>query len=300
MKARVSDIKRFAVHDGDGIRTTVFLKGCSLRCIWCHNPEGISFQPQLAYYAERCLHCGVCAEVCPNRVHSFSQQGHAIDRNLCKGCGVCETECLGNVLKIYGYERTVDELLPVLLEDKDFFESSGGGVTISGGEPLLQALFVRELFERLKEHGICTAVDTCGCVPWSAFETVLPVTDMFLYDVKHINSDAHKRLTGAGNEQILDNLRRLSDCGKRIEIRMPLVPGCNDDDATLHGIGAFLGGLNIERMKLLPYHDLARGKYAALDLCDTLPHVDSPTDEALAHAVEILTSHGVRAFSGRE
>ncbi|WP_458462653.1 glycyl-radical enzyme activating protein [Paenibacillus sp.] len=300
MDALISDIKRFAVHDGDGIRTTLFLKGCTLRCVWCHNPEGISARPELAYYAERCLQCGVCAEVCPNGVHEFSDKGHALNRDLCLGCGKCEEECLGNALKLYGRKMDVDMLFPVLLEDEDFFRNSGGGVTVSGGEPLLHAEFVRELFEKLKKHSVNTAVDTCGHVPWDAFERVLPVTDLFLYDIKHIDSAMHKQLTGMGNERILENLQRLSECNKRIEIRMPFVPGCNSDDDTLHGIGAFLGKLNIERMRVLPYHDLARGKYAALNLIDTMPQVEAPTDELLAHAVEILHSHGVQAFSGRE
>lgn len=300
MNALVSDIKRLAVHDGDGIRTTLFLKGCTLKCIWCHNPEGVSSRPEVAYYVERCLQCGICAELCPRDVHNFSAKGHVLNRSLCLGCGKCEEECLGNALKLYGRRMDVNSLLPILLEDEVFFRNSGGGITVSGGEPLLHAEFVLELFEKLKERGINTAVDTCGNVPWDAFETVLPVADMFLYDIKHIESDAHKQLTGAGNERILDNLKRLSVCNKRIEIRMPFVPGCNSDDATLHGIGLFLSELNIEKMRVLPYHDLARGKYAALNMTDTMPQVEGTIDEAVAHAVGILRSHGVPAISGRE
>ena len=173
-------------------------------------------------------------------------------------------------------------------------------MTVSGGEPLLQADFVRALFARLKDQGVHTAADTCGNVPWAAFESVLPFTDLFLFDVKHIDSDAHRALTGAGNERILDNLRRLSDAGARIEIRMPLVPGANDDMDTLERIGALLGGLNVETMRVLPYHALARSKYAALGKPDTMPDVPSPDDGAISRAVTALRAHGVNAVSGRE
>ena len=281
------DVKRFAVHDGPGVRTTLFLKGCSLRCIWCHNPEGISPRPQTAYYAHKCIGCGECARVCP-----------AGER--CIACGACEEACLGEAMKLFGRTVTVDEAETIALEDRAFYAHSGGGVTVSGGEPLLQADFVRALFERLKEQGVHTAVDTCGNVPWTAFEKVLPVADMFLFDVKHIDSDAHRALTGAGNGRILDNLRRLSDANARIEIRIPLVPKANDDADVLERIGALLGSLNIETMRVLPYHSLARSKYAALGLPDTMPDMPSPDDEQIARAVSILRAHGVNAVSGRE
>ena len=294
------DVKRFAVHDGPGVRTTLFLKGCSLRCVWCHNPEGISPRAQTAYYAHKCIGCGECARVCPAGAQRMDAGGHRFDRERCVACGACEEACLGEAMKLFGRTVTVDEAETIALEDRAFYDHSGGGVTVSGGEPLLQADFVRALFERLKEQGVHTAVDTCGNVPWTAFEKALPVADLFLFDVKHIDSDAHRALTGAGNERILDNLRRLSDAGARIEIRMPLVPGANDDTDTLERIGALLGGLNVETMRVLPYHALARSKYAALGKPDTMPDVPSPDDGAIARAVSILRAHGVNAVSGRE
>lgn len=295
------DVKKFAVHDGPGIRTTLFLKGCSLKCIWCHNPEGISSRPEMAFYQHKCLSCGECARVCTAQASRITAEGrHVFDRTACQACGACEPVCLGEAMKRFGRPVSVEEALSIALEDRAFYAHSQGGVTVSGGEPLLQMAFVRALFEELKREDIHTAVDTCGNVPWSAFEEVLPVADMFLFDIKHIDSQAHKALTGAGNERILDNLRKLSAAGARIEIRMPLVPGCNDAPDVLDGIGALLGELNIETMRVLPYHSMARSKYAALGLPDTMPQVDSPDDDQLLRAVERLRAHGVNAVSGRE
>lgn len=257
-------------------------------------------KPQMAYYAHKCVGCGKCVPVCPPGANEMTPEGHVFHREKCTACGACESVCLGEAFKRFGRPVTVDEAMDLALEDRAFYENSGGGVTVSGGEPLLQADFVRALFDRLKKERIHTAVDTCGHVSWTAFEKVLPVTDLFLYDIKHINAEAHKRLTGQPNGLILDNLRRLSESACSIEIRMPLVPGCNDDEDTLHGIGTFLGGLRIKRMKILPYHSMARSKYQALGMTDTMPQAGSPTDEDLARAVNILRSHGVNAVSGRE
>lgn len=293
------DIKRFAVHDGPGIRTTLFLKGCSLKCVWCHNPEGISGSPQLACYAHKCITCGECALACSVGAHRVDAQGHAFNRSACIGCGACAQVCLGDALRLFGRTVSVDEALALAMEDRDFYGLTGG-LTLSGGEPLLQSEFAASLLCAAHENGIHTAVDTCGCVPWAAFEAVLPHADLFLYDIKHIDPVAHKRLTGRTNEQILGNLRRLSASGARIEIRMPLVPGCNDDEAMLHGVGAFLGGLKIERMRVLSYHSLARSKYAALGMPDTMPDVPSPDAHAVERAVSILRAHGVNALAGHE
>ena len=298
-KARLMDVKRFAVHDGPGLRTTLFLKGCSLRCAWCHNPEGISHEKQLAYYAHKCIGCGECVRVCSRGAHKISETGHAFVRESCIGCGECEKVCLGEALTLFGRDIDVEEGYRIVTEDAIFYRETGG-VTVSGGEPLLHADFINSLFTRLKEDGIHTAVDTCGNIPWSAFEKVLPVTDLFLYDIKHIDPVSHKALTGADNILILENLKKLSGLGAKIEIRMPLVPGANDGEETLRGIGAFLGGLNITKMKVLPYHSMARSKYAALGMKDTMPDVPSPTDSELAAAVELLKSYGVNTVSGRE
>lgn len=297
--AILMDIKRFAVHDGPGIRTTFFLKGCSLHCIWCHNPEGISGRPQMAYYPHKCIGCGECAAACPAQAQRFADGKHVYEREKCISCGKCEEACLGEAMHLFGRRTDPEEILPIAREDRLFYEQSGGGVTFSGGEPLLQADFCAATAKRLKEEGISTAIDTCGCVPFEAFDKVLPYTEIFLFDVKHIDSDKHRELTGQGNERILSNLRRLSDLGARIEIRMPLVPGCNDSPDVVRRIGAFLGNLNIEKMRVLPYHSMARSKYAALGMTDTMPDVPSPDDEHLNAVVDILRGCGVNAISGR-
>ena len=297
--AMLMDVKRFAVHDGPGLRTTLFLKGCSLKCIWCHNPEGISGEKQLAYYAHKCIRCGECVKACPAGVHQLSEAGHRILRENCIGCGNCETVCPGNAITLFGRQIDVEEAYRIVTEDAIFYREAGG-VTVSGGEPLLHSAFIHALFTKLKAKGIHTAVDTCGNVPWDSFARVLPVTDLFLYDIKHIDLEAHKKLTGADNRRILENLQKLSEAGAKIEIRMPLVPQANADEKTLRGIGAFLQNLNITRMKILPYHSMARSKYAALDMPDTMPDVPSPTDEALQNAVALLKSYGINAVSGRE
>lgn len=284
MKARISDLKRFAVHDGDGIRTTVFFKGCSLRCVWCHNPEGISFTPQIAYYENKCIGCGECASHCRHGGHICTDTAHLYRRESCIGCGACVSACLGDALTFYGKEVTVDELLPLLLEDREFYETTNGGVTLSGGECLMQAQFCGELLHRLKEEGIHTAVDTCGFVPRTALDTVIPWTDVFLYDLKAYDEDVHIRCTGQSNRLILDNLQYLDSLGTQTEIRIPYVPGYNDDQ--IDRIAGFVKSLhNVRRVKVLPYHNYAGSKYAALGMANTLPE-NLPSDEEIRLAQE--------------
>ena len=269
MKAIISDIKHFAVHDGDGIRTTVFFKGCPLKCVWCHNPEGIGFKPQVAYHENKCIGCMECAAVCPAGAHGGGDL-HAFDREKCMGCGACEEACLGGALKFYGKAVTVEQLLPDLLEDKAFYDNSGGGVTLSGGECLMQADFCAELLRALKERGIHTAVDTCGFVSRETLDKVIPYADIFLYDLKAYDEDCHIRCTGQSNRVILENLRYLDGRGKKCEIRIPFVPGFNDDQ--MEKLAAFVKSLgNITKVKVLAYHNYAGSKYGALDMENTLP-----------------------------
>ncbi|MBQ8509655.1 MAG: glycyl-radical enzyme activating protein [Clostridia bacterium] len=267
----VTDFKRFAVHDGDGIRTTVFLKGCPLKCVWCHNPESIGRTPELAFYREKCAHCGECVKVCPSGAHTIEDGRHRFHREKCTACGKCENACLAGALKLCGREMSIAEVIKVVAEDKMFYETSNGGMTLSGGEPTLQPGFTLSLLKAAKAEGINTALDTCGLTTREIYEELLPFVDTFLYDIKHITDGGHIRCTGHGNERILENLRFLSDAGARIEIRTPLVPGFNDDSETLHGIGRLLSGVNITRAKLLPYHSYASSKYDALGMENTPP-----------------------------
>ena len=268
-KAIISDIKRFAVHDGDGIRTTVFFKGCPLKCVWCHNPEGISFERQLGYYRNKCINCGECVSACPNNAHKMVDNKHFFERNLCIGCGKCVDKCLGSAMVLYGKEITVNELLPMLLEDRDFYETSGGGVTLSGGECLRQSEFCAELLKRLKENGINTAVDTCGYVSKEIIDKIIPFIDTFLYDVKAIDVDVHIKCTGKSNNRILENLKYIVSLDKAVEIRIPYVPEYNDNQ--IEKIARFLKELgDIKKIKLLPYHNYAGSKYEALGMDNTL------------------------------
>jgi len=301
MTAKYIDIKKFAVHDGPGIRTTLFVKGCPLKCKWCHNPESISFEKQLSYLADKCIGCAECVDACLSGAHSISGGAHAFDRDKCIGCGKCEQVCLGEALKLYGNEITVDQAFDIMMEDKSFYDNSGGGVTVSGGEPMMQADFVAELFKKLCEQGIHTAIDTCGYVKFSEYEKVIPYTKMFLYDIKHIDSKKHQEATGKPNELILENLLKLDETGIDIEIRIPFVPGINTDEETVRGIGEFLSRCrHITRVKVLPYHSLAGSKYESLDMENTLPKVESPSDELLDWAADIISSYGVKAISGRK
>ncbi len=289
--AQIFDIKRFAVHDGDGIRTTVFFAGCPLRCLWCHNPEGLSASPRLACYAHKCTLCGRCAAVCPCGVHHIQGGEHLLDRSRCTACRACVQVCGGEALKLYGRTYSVGELLPLLTEDRDFYENSGGGVTLSGGECLLQPDFCAELLGALKSQGIRTAVDTCGFVPREAFDKVMPYTDIFLYDIKAIDEQTHLRYTGQSNRIILENLRYIDRCGKHTEIRIPYVPGVNDDQ--IAKIGEFLQTLHgITAVKILPYHSYAAAKYAALGMENTFSaHI--PSDAEMSAARQILREYGL-------
>ena len=293
--ARYIDVKRFAVHDGPGIRTTLFLKGCSLRCIWCHNPESRPPQPELAIHYPKCTGCGECAKFCS--CHKITAGEHEFDRARCRACGRCEEVCPAGALELFGKSMTVDEAAEKLLEDRIFY-ADGGGITLSGGEPLLQSGFCAELLPRMKEEKIHCAVDTCGNVPWSAFEAVLPYTDMFLYDFKCADPEKHLRLTGARNDLLLENLRKLDGTGKNIEIRMVMVPGLTMGEADLRGAGEFLSRLrNVSAVRLLAYHALARSKFKAVGHPDTMPDAESPDVEALEKSATILRSFSLNVIN---
>lgn len=292
-RGRIFDIKPFAVHDGPGIRTTVFMKGCSLRCCWCHNPEAISSMPEVGFHPQRCIACEMCVEACRYDAQKSDADGRTFNRALCTACGACVEACPTDALVYHGRTMTVEEVMEEISKDAVYYRHSGGGVTVSGGEPLLQEAFVVALLEACREEGLHTAVDTCGQVQWQAFERVMALTDLFLYDVKHATADRHRELTGTANDRILENLRKLNDAGAPIEVRYPVVPDVNDDRACVEGIGKALEGMqSVQAIRLLAYHDLAGSKYASVGRASTLPGSASPTTEALRTVAGWLTPFG--------
>lgn len=247
------DIERNSFVDGPGIRTTVFFKGCNLKCAWCHNPESQSFQPQMMFYRDKCTGCGKCKEVCPYHLEK------------CDLCGKCTFYCPVDARKVCGRKYTADEVLAEVVKDKSFYETSGGGVTFSGGECMLQIDFLLELLKKCKENGIHTAVDTAGHLPFENFEKIVPYTDLFLYDIKCFNTQQHKKYVGVGNELILANLRRLFETGVPIWIRIPIIPGVNDNAEEIKQIKSFLDMCGKpEKIELLPYHAMGENKYYAI------------------------------------
>ena len=269
MALNISKIQRFSLHDGPGIRTTVFLKGCNLSCLWCHNPETISALPQLQFFEHKCIVCGRCVQTCPRSLIfecggkiSLNREGCAADK-----CGRCAEGCPSNALVVVGESIEIDDLLEKVLRDKSFYESSGGGVTLSGGEPLLQADAAAEFLVLCKANGIHTTIDTAGCVDYGCFERVLEFTDLFLYDIKIMDSEKHLAYTGQGNELILDNFAKLAKTGKEIVVRVPVIAGVNDnaDEDCLRG--KFLAGFDPRpTVEYLPTHAMARGKYESLGM----------------------------------
>ena len=296
MEGLISAVKRTAVHDGDGIRTTVFFKGCPLKCIWCHNPESIGFSPEIGFFPETCIGCGECVRACTRGAVSIAGEKPITDRALCNGCGECAAYCPGSARVSYGQTWSVERLVSKLLQDRRFYELSGGGVTLSGGECLAQSDFAVAVTKALFHEGISVDIDTCGFVRRDTLERIAPYTDTFLYDVKAIDPAVHKACTGQENKIILDNLRFLCSIGCRVEIRYPYVPGWNDGECD--AIGAFLAPLSgIIKVKVLGYHGYASGKYAALELPNTLPSV-TVTAEDVEKPVAVLRSYGLNAING--
>ena len=294
-QATVFNLKRLAVHDGPGVRTTLFFKGCPLHCRWCHNPESISPRPELGVFQHKCVKCGRCQRVCS--CHHVTAEIHSLDRTRCTACGTCAAGCLSDALIHYGKTVTPQEILPELLEDLPFYETSGGGVTLSGGEPLLQAEFCAELLKLLKQEKIHCAVDTCGAVSWNAIEKVLPYTDLFLYDFKHPDSAMHRELTGLGNELILENLKHLGERNHPVEIRIPLIPGMNTEEETLKRAAEFLSGIpSVTVLRLLEYHDLSRSKYQAVGREYTLEKNLSLTPEQMRRCAEIFQAFHLKTL----
>jgi pyruvate formate lyase activating enzyme len=293
-KAAVFDIERFSLHNGPGIRTTVFLKGCPLGCLWCHNPESRSAQPTLMMTAEKCMACGECVQACPSGAHAFVAGLHELDRARCLACGACVKVCFSGALELAGREMTVDDVLAEVMRDAPFYKRSGGGVTISGGEPLTHYQFTQALLDGLNSRGVHSALDTSGLCPWDQLAALSPAVGLFLYDVKHMDPERHKSMTGVSNDRILDNLRRLNETGASIWIRVPLIAGQNDDEANYHAMGRFFSTLDaIERVEILRYHRLAESKYQRMGCDYPLKGMEAPSETAAESRRNILARYGL-------
>lgn len=270
MKGLISGIKRMEIHDGDGLRTTVFFKGCPMKCIWCHNPESISYEKQVAFFKAKCIGCGIC-------------KGERTEATA--------AACPAEALISYGREYEAQELTEELLKDRAFFENSGGGVTLSGGECLSQPDFAEEVAKKLRLAGISVYIDTCGFVETEVFDRIIPYTDKFLYDIKAIDGEVHKKCTGRDNALILKNLKYITEKGCAVEIRYPLVAGYNDSECSK--IGSFLKPLSgITKVKVLRYHRFAASRYAALGMENTLPNTET-TPQDMEKAIETLKKYGL-------
>ena len=286
----VTNIQKYSIHDGDGIRTTVFFKGCHLRCRWCHNPETQSFEKELQVDIPKCTGCGRCAAACPEGASTISPEGKSVtDREKCRVCGKCEAACLGNYRTVVGRDYTVDELVKICLQDLMFYEESGGGVTLSGGEVMaMDSGYIKELVRKLHREGVSVAIDTCGQAPYSNYEAIIPYVDTWLYDIKVMDDDKHREYMGMGNALILDNLRRLAAAGARIYIRIPVVKEVNGDMESMEAIIGFLKENDIRplQVNLLPYHNTGSHKYGKLGMDYPGAELTAPDDEEMQSFVK--------------
>jgi pyruvate formate lyase activating enzyme len=291
----VFDIRRYSIHDGPGIRTTVFFKGCPLRCAWCHNPESRSFVPELIIRPNRCILCEDCLEACPNG--AVSRRGDEIitDRGRCRLSGECVRVCEAEARMLVGREMNVAQVTTEVERDRAFYDQSGGGVTFSGGEPLAQPAFLLELLKASRDRGLHTAVDTSGFASWSVFERVRPYVNLFLYDLKLMDDARHRRQTGVSNRKILANLTRLANLGHRTIVRIPVIPGVNDSAADLSLAGEFLASLPARpAVELLAYHHTGLVKYRGLGLEYGLPDLRPPEAGKMEAAAGVLRQCGLQ------
>ena len=299
----IFDIQRYSIHDGPGIRTLVFLKGCPLSCKWCCNPEGQTAHPEISFIAAKCVgakECkGPCAKACPNVALSLSPDGKPrTNRELCQGCGLCAETCLYEARHVSGKKLTIDELMAEVKKDEPFYLSSGGGVTLGGGEPLAQFKFTREFLKRCKESYIDTAIETCGYTPWEHLREVIKFVDTAYYDIKHMDPVKHKELTGVSNSLILKNARRLlSENKTKVIIRVPIIPGCNDSEENIKATAVFVANSSGQTMELLPYHRFGLSKYGQFDREYKMANSQGPSQEDMRRLREIVESAGLHEVS---
>lgn len=298
IRGTVFNVKKYAVDDGPGIRTTVFLKGCPLRCWWCHNPEGQSPRPELMYKSPRCIRCGECAKICPKRAISRKAKGISIDRKRCNLCGKCSLKCPTEALVIIGRDMGVGGILKEIEKDSLFYDESSGGITFSGGEPLMQLGFLNALLHECKDRNLRTALDTSGFASSKAIDLISDKADLFLYDIKLVDDRKHRKYTGVSNELILKNLRKLAKNGDKLLIRVPLVPGINDSEDDITKIADLMHLNGIKRVSLLPYHRSGIDKYKSLGRAYKLKRTRPSSEESLRLTKERFEILGVEARIG--
>jgi len=289
LKGSIFDIQNYSINDGPGIRTTVFFKGCPLKCLWCSNPESQISSTQLFYFESLCIHCGRCVEVCPNKAIGFNKDGKIFtDRALCDACGRCTEVCLNEARVLSGSTMDVSEVVDIVKKDSLFYRNSGGGITVSGGEPCYQPEFLKELLNRCQEIGIHTAIDTCGFVSWGVFEAIIEHVDLILFDIKHMDGVKHKQFTGVDNSLILENIKRLSNMDQDVIIRFPLITGYNDSEDNVKRTGEFVRDLGFAGIDVLPYHKLATKKYESIGRDYQLQELESYDEMQLASVKNTL------------
>ncbi|HEY43827.1 MAG TPA: glycyl-radical enzyme activating protein [Anaerolineae bacterium] len=295
----VSRIQRYSIKDGPGIRTTVFIKGCSMRCEWCCNPELINPHQEILKDHKVCIHCGECFFTCPEDAIYEDHDEYVINHAVCTACGICVEVCPAGAYELIGRSMSVDELVAELMKDRIFYEVSGGGVTFSGGEPTLQHRFVRRVAQELKGDQIHVTLDTCGNVPWENLQSLMDVVDLVLYDIKLVNNDKHIQFTGTSNEVIMQNAKKLSDAGIPLIIRLPLLPGINDTTGEINEMANFIEKLeSVKQIDILPYHKLGMGKYQMLGREYQLERLEPPDRDQLEQLREIIQAHGFKVTIG--
>ena len=295
----IFNIMKYSIHDGPGIRTTVFFKGCPMKCWWCHNPESHKLQQIVVKYPDRCIGCGKCIKVCPTNAIYIEDDRMKFDTKKCIQCGKCVEVCYSESMEMIGNKMTVDEVMKEIEKDNVFYEESGGGVTFSGGEPFMQHEFLRELLIQCKKKDIHTVVDTCGFVKKDILVEISNLIDSFLYDLKIMNETEHIKYTGVSNKIILDNLKEITKLGRRVFIRIPVIPEINDDAENINGIAKHLASLSgIEQINILPYHNIAMEKYKRIGEKYRLSKIKTPSDERMGEILKKLESYGFKVKIG--
>jgi pyruvate formate lyase activating enzyme len=298
LSAIITDIQRFSVHDGPGIRTLVFFKGCPLKCIWCQNPETLSSSPQLFYSESICIHCGLCAEECPRKAIRRTPDGVVFERSLCQACGRCVPYCYPGARRMVNREVSLEEVFAEVMKDEVFYRNSGGGVTLSGGEVSLYPSFARELLKKLKGEAVHTAIETCGYAEWPSLRMILEYSDLALFDIKLTDRVKHERYTGVDNQKILDNLARVARLGVPLIVRIPLIPGVNNDARTLREIAHLAQQAKAAEVHILPFHQLGASKWLALGRAYQCAQMPCPSHDEIEEARRILGEGGLKVNVG--